>query len=124
MGPGDSDSANIALSFQGTEGSQSRKWDVKVSQIPCGSYAPPDGCLQYYTGVSGQIMTFNFLDAASSHLALQNYNVCMRKEQGYCCNQYTVCDTSTYTQAFSIYLADTNNKNLGRHGLHGRLHIY
>ena len=32
---------------------------------------PPDGCLQYHTGVSGQITTFNFIDTATTHLASQ-----------------------------------------------------
>ena len=37
MGPADSDTASVALSFSGE--STSRKWELKVAQIPCGIYA-------------------------------------------------------------------------------------
>jgi hypothetical protein len=91
MGTSASNTATVTFSFTGTTGT--RKYDLKISQIECGATAaPPDGCLQYHTGVSGQITTFNFIDTATSHLALQDYSICFRKEQGYCCNQYTVCD--------------------------------
>ena len=45
---------------------KSYPFQVKVSQIPCGAiYAPPPGCLQYHTGVSGVVKSFNY-DAPSS----------------------------------------------------------
>lgn len=103
MGSSTTDTASITFSFSGT--STSRKWDIKVAQIECGASngAPPDGCLQYYTGLTGQIMTFNFQDGVNTHLSNQNYNICMRKEQGYCCIQYQVCDETTYANVFSLY---------------------
>ena len=40
---------------------QSRQWRVKVTQIPCGTPStPPQFCLQYFTGVSGTISSYNF----------------------------------------------------------------
>jgi hypothetical protein len=34
-----------------------RKWKIKVSMIECGSLAlPPQGCLQYHTGIAGQVI--------------------------------------------------------------------
>jgi len=99
MGTSASNTATITFSFTDTG---SRKYDMKISQIECGaSTAPPDGCLQYFTGVSGQITTFNFIDTATTHLASQDYSICFRKEQGYCCNQYTVCDTDP--TSFSLF---------------------
>jgi len=85
-----SDSATLNFGFDGT--STSRLWDIKASQIPCGTnYAPPDGCLQYQEGLTGRIETFNFASTTSTHLKDQSYAVCIRRESGYCCVQYQVC---------------------------------
>ncbi len=35
---------------------------------------PPNGCLQYHTGLTGRITTFNFTPAASNHLNNQEYS--------------------------------------------------
>ena len=50
----------ITFTFSTTTTS-TRKWNVKISQIPCHSNfkAPPD-CAQYYTGVSGEFTSFNY----------------------------------------------------------------
>ncbi len=47
---------------------------------------PPDGCLQYYTGVTGRFASFNFDSASttSTHLPNQRYNACIRQEAGQC----------------------------------------
>ena len=90
---GNSDSSTVEFAF-GTTSSTSRQWDVKVAQIPCGaSYGPPDDCLQWSTGITGRITTFNFLNSGGSHLNNQNYNHCVRQESGYCCVQYTVSNS-------------------------------
>jgi hypothetical protein len=98
IGTGSSDSATVSFDF-GTTSSTSHQWDIKVAQIPCGStYGPPDDCLQWTTGLTGRITTFNFLNSAGSHLNNQDYSHCIRQEQGYCCVQYTVCsDTSSFS---------------------------
>ena len=46
----------------GSEGMVTRMWDVKVTQYGCGNMdaSGPPGCLQYYTGVTGDIESFNF----------------------------------------------------------------
>ena len=47
--------------------SDSRKWDIKVSQHECGSESGgPPGCLQYYTGTSGKIASFNYPTTSTS----------------------------------------------------------
>ncbi len=69
-----------------------REWDIKVTQHSCTSnVAGPDGCLQYFTGTSGTIASFNFpttasaiTATASSHLSDQLYTMCFRQERGYC----------------------------------------
>jgi hypothetical protein len=42
-----------------------RAWKVKVTQVPCGCAnmamkRAPDGCLQYYNGISGHLKAFNY----------------------------------------------------------------
>ena len=61
-------------------------------------FRPPDGCLQWYTGTDGQITSFNF-EGNTGHLATQNYNICIRKEKGFCCVKYSVC---TEDNSFNI----------------------
>jgi len=87
-----SDTATVNFNF-GNTASTNRIWDVKASQIPCGAnYAPPNGCLQYQTGLTGRITTFNFAATDSQqHLASQSYSHCIRQEAGFCCIQYQVC---------------------------------
>jgi len=73
-----------------------RSFEIKVIQIPCtASYRPPSGCLQYLTGLTGTIKTFNY-DATTAadqiHLATQKYSICIRPEAGMCCIQYSLCD--------------------------------
>jgi len=90
IGNGASDTATLAFAFTGS--STARKWDIKVAQIPCSTtYTPTSGCLQYHTGVTGRIETFNFNTAAGSHLPNQDYAACVRQEEGRCCIEYTVC---------------------------------
>ena len=39
----------------------SRQWAIAVYQLPCDqTIAAPADCLQYYTGVTGTITSFNF----------------------------------------------------------------
>jgi len=99
MGTLASDTATLSFAFKGE--STLRAWEVKVSQIPCAaSYAPDPGCLQYHTGLTGRLTSFNFLPTTDNHLSNQNYNVCIRPEAGFCCVQYQVCsDPGSFTIA-------------------------
>ena len=84
----------------GSAASTIRQFEVKVTQIPCAAnYRPPSGCFQYHEGLTGRFQTFNFQDSASPlHLANQNYDICIRQEDGYCCVQYSPCaDPNSYT---------------------------
>mmetsp|Transcript_40621 Transcript_40621/g.63788 ORF Transcript_40621/g.63788 Transcript_40621/m.63788 type:complete len:401 (-) Transcript_40621:129-1331(-) len=88
MDVGGSNNANIQLAFSGTGTTADRKWNIKVSQIPCdANYLAPDGCQQYFLGVSGNVKSFNF-DVTDenlfTHLPGQDYNICVRQEPGYC----------------------------------------
>merc|ERR1711997_526350 len=65
-----------------------RMWKILVRTIECDSPAKaPGGCLQYFTGTSGNILSFN---AGTTGALIDNllYNICLRKEAGMC--SYTV----------------------------------
>merc|ERR1719464_219733 len=99
-GPASGVTATLAFTFSGT--STERTWEIKVSQIECGTkQMPGDGCLQWFTGISGEFKTFNFDESSSTeyaHLASQDYNVCIRQEAGMSCITYQECDdTSSWT---------------------------
>ena len=51
-----------------------------------------DGCLQYFTGVSGMMMSFNYNNAAGLQLSNTDYTMCVRTERNFCGIQYTACD--------------------------------
>jgi len=70
-----------------------RNWRIKVSQIECSSnMKAPQGCLQYFTGVSNTVTSFNFDGTAGTatggELANQDYRVCFRQEAGMCGQQF------------------------------------
>jgi hypothetical protein len=54
-------------------------------------FRPPDTCLQYLTGLTGRITTFNYASTTDNHLNNQVYSVCIRPEAGFCCINYMVC---------------------------------
>ena len=55
-----STAATITFTFSTTT-TTTRKWDVKISQIPCHSnFKAPKDCGQYYTGASGKFTSLNY----------------------------------------------------------------
>ncbi|CAB4066347.1 unnamed protein product [Lepeophtheirus salmonis] len=88
----------------------SRMWDIKVAMIPCYSrVVPPDGCLQYYFGIAGTITNYNF------GTLLQNtaYNMCIRREIGFCKVLYTVDDTSKSVNPFGLGKSTSSKTSTG-----------
>jgi hypothetical protein len=80
IGPAEAATATIGFTFMAL--AATRSWEIKVTQLECGSpMRPPDGCLQWHTGSAGQLTTFNFAGNAL-HLANQDYNICIRQEMG------------------------------------------
>ena len=55
----------------GTSGTlESRTWNIHISQLSCQDpWAPPQGCLQYFTGTAGEIFSYNY--QGGLHLASQ-----------------------------------------------------
>ncbi len=65
-------------------------------------FSAPVGCLQFYTGASGTLKSFNYMpdvNAANNpnHLANQNYAMCIRVENGYCGISYSQVSTDLYS---------------------------
>ena len=102
IGPATGATGTISFNFA-TTASTTRQWEVKVTQVPCyQSRGRDSGCLQYHTGITGRIESFNFQETTSTsqqHLADQDYDICIRQEDGFCCVRYSLCEDS---QSFSI----------------------
>ena len=45
-------------------------------------FRPEAGCLQYHRTLTGRITTFNFEDGRTTHLADQDYSICLKRFQG------------------------------------------
>ncbi|XP_069675740.1 uncharacterized protein [Periplaneta americana] len=95
----------VTLNFVTSGPSFPRNWKVKICQIPCNTiYRAEEGCLQYFTGVSGQIKSFNYDPGAGLQLSKQDYSICIRMERNFCGIQYTSCPDSVNnrTHAFTM----------------------
>jgi hypothetical protein len=105
----ESDSARTIVEWL-HEVSPERGWKILVTQIPCNcqdSSLPdspaPTGCLQYHTGITGTISSFNFHGTImnyepcyfgnettcgapiwTGHLNSLDYSTCIRSAPGYC----------------------------------------
>jgi len=95
VGPDSGATATLAFTF-GTS-TIARTWEIKVTQLECSNTNRPydSGCLQYFTGTTGRIESFNYEGSNSvfQHLHSQNYEICIRKNAGYSCIEYSVCDS-------------------------------
>ncbi|KDR10193.1 uncharacterized protein LOC110838169 isoform X1 [Zootermopsis nevadensis] len=86
------DPINIVINL--THNNLFRMWEIKIIQIEFTERAPA-GCRQYHQGSSGIIQTMNFADNGR-HLADQDYNICMRQEEGMCSIAYEPCDENSF----------------------------
>ena len=44
----------------------------------------------------GTFETFNYDATADNHLPNQDYSVCVRQEEGFCCVEYQICQGTTF----------------------------
>ncbi|XP_059078525.1 uncharacterized protein LOC131876989 isoform X1 [Tigriopus californicus] len=98
--------AQFSLNGMGT-----REWDIKVTQYNCGDeQGGPDGCLQYFTGLTGTVSSFNFpttsaiVDPTTTHLSSQMQTMCWRQEMNTCaiCWIPVVLGSDTITGSFGL----------------------
>jgi len=88
-----------------------RMWKILVRTIECDSPSKaPGGCLQYFTGTSGNIVSFNGGETAAMLDDLL-YNVCIRREANMC--SYTVRESRTATQPDAFQLGTLGAGNIG-----------
>lgn len=67
------------------------RWRIKVTYYECSNLRrSPEGCLQYFTGVSGEFQSFSFNDGDTSILLNTDYVICFRRERGFCQIDYSV----------------------------------
>merc|ERR1711936_188688 len=78
----DSDGSTcITAAFSyGLSSTTSRAYTIKVTQFEStNDMGGPPGCLQFFTGNSGTVSSFNYAAVTTStHMANQNYDVCVR----------------------------------------------
>lgn len=107
-GVGDSNPIMLTLITSGAP--FPRMWRIRVSQIECTSIAKADtGCLQFYTGVYGQVKSFNFDVNVGSQLSNQDYSICVRTERNFCSIQYTACKDTMSNRSRSFTLSGNSN---------------
>jgi len=114
----ENDGANPAatLNIATSATALARTWKILVRTIECDSPAKaPGGCLQYFTGTSGNIVSFN---AGTTGALLDDllYNVCIRREAGMC--SYTVRQARSATGATpDAFQVGATSTTAGRVGL-------
>ncbi|CAH1390974.1 unnamed protein product [Nezara viridula] len=110
---GSGNNSPITLTVVTSGPSFGRMWKMKISQIPCNSiYRAEEGCLQYFTGVSGQVKSFNYDPVSGLQLSNQDYSACIRVERNFCGIQYTACSDLTNNRSHAFALSgDTSGQN-------------
>jgi hypothetical protein len=98
----DASQACSLASFNIGQAGNTRQWDIKVTQYACGDQdGGPPGCLQYFSGTSGTLSSYNFptssstVGSSTTHLSSQCYTICFRQNQGYCSVCFTTAITTT-----------------------------
>ncbi|TMW47765.1 hypothetical protein DOY81_007150 [Sarcophaga bullata] len=91
-----------------------RIWRIRVAQIHCGSISRADqGCLQYYTGISGRVRSFNFNTVSGRQLSNQDYSICIRTERNFCGIQYNACPDLENNRSRSFTISGNSNNPVG-----------
>merc|ERR1739847_22952 len=113
MGDSDGETCSTAsFTFGGT--ATNRAYDIKVLQFDCkNEMGGPTGCLQYFSTDMGTFSSFNYggvpepADMSVAHLANQNYNICIRRNNGKCSICYItsvtqIADAATIASSFGL----------------------
>merc|ERR1712117_752229 len=91
-----------------------RVWKILVQRIACDSPdLPPAGCLQFFTGLSGMITSFNGARMGDAHQMIQNqqYRVCIKRGAGMCGVTYR--EAAGTIDSFALGKDDNNAGNAG-----------
>lgn len=75
------DSITMTITYGST--TTGKTWNILARQISCtASYKAPTDCVQYFTGTSNIVKSYNF--AGAQLLNAQHYTNCIRTEEDYC----------------------------------------
>jgi len=105
FGATSSDDVSLLTNYGDTS---TKSWNILARQIACtASWKAPTDCVQYFTGISGNVQNYNF---GNQLLQSQIYDNCIRQEKGYCQiewqqNAATSPDTFQLDTAAGIALA-------------------
>jgi len=95
--------ATININNAGEVGN--RFWKILVQRIACDSPdLPPAGCLQFFTGLSGMITSFNGARMGDAHQMIQNqqYRVCIKRGAGMCGVRYREAEAAGQIDSFGL----------------------
>jgi len=91
FGSSSTDSVTVTNTYADT--TTGKTFNVLARQIACDAiWKAPNDCVQYFTGISGSVYSYNF--AGGQMLASMVYNNCIRTEKGYCAIQWKESSTS------------------------------
>lgn len=85
---------SITLTNTWASTTSGKSYNILTRQIACdASWKPPTDCVQYFTGISNSVKSYNF--AGGQLLAGQGYTNCIRTEKGYCSIQWKESSTTS-----------------------------
>ncbi|CAK1588200.1 unnamed protein product [Parnassius mnemosyne] len=102
-----------------------RRWNIRLIQLGCDCPGiAPNGCLQYYTGTTGIINSFNYgttsntglsasLVTGTRQIANLNYGICIRMEAGFCAIQYAQAPNDAFSFTVTGDVEGADNTVLG-----------
>merc|ERR1711935_672783 len=111
----------MTLNIDTSNLSGDRMWKILIRQIQCDDVnRPPGGCLQYHTGLSGQLTSFNGARTGDAHQMIQNqnYKICIKRAAGMCGVTYREATSGAGT-IDSFNLAGGADGNFGMNSLVG-----
>merc|ERR1712241_1147558 len=85
--------SSVDITLSSAYDAASKQWNILTRQKACtASWKAPTDCVQYFTGVAGNIKSYNF---GNQIFKTQDYSNCIRQEKGYCRVKYTESSTTT-----------------------------
>merc|ERR1719213_195426 len=112
----DSDGSScVTALFTFGAGTVNRRYTIHVIQYELtNETGGPPGCLQFFTGATGLVQTFNWQTATTSvHLASQSYDVCVRKMIGMCVICWSPETSGVFNAAQAIAITGSFGVNNG-----------
>jgi hypothetical protein len=92
FGTTSTDTATVTFTWGST--TTAKSYNILLRQISCTStWKAPVDCTQYFTGISGNVKSYNF--AGGQLLNSQYYTNCIRTEKGYCGIQWKESSTTS-----------------------------